>query len=92
MGEKNLIFRRGGGTPVVERFAFTTGQEARAGKNSFPPTPLPFCPPERKLSKVSVRIFSKKSSDFVQDRQPICSGEIAINVSKNASSIKILKH
>ncbi|PIP17447.1 MAG: hypothetical protein COX43_04260, partial [Parcubacteria group bacterium CG23_combo_of_CG06-09_8_20_14_all_35_9] len=24
----------GGGTPVVERFAFTTGQEARAGKNS----------------------------------------------------------
>ena len=23
----------GGGTPVVERFAFTTGQEARAGKN-----------------------------------------------------------
>jgi len=43
-----------GGTPVVERFAFTTGQEARAGKSlsrattrdSFPP-PLPFCPPER---------------------------------------------
>ena len=26
----------GGGTPVVERFAFTTGQEARAGKNSLP--------------------------------------------------------
>jgi len=25
----------GGGTPVVERFAFTTGQEARAGKNSW---------------------------------------------------------
>jgi hypothetical protein len=28
--------------------------------------------PERKLSKVSVRIFAEKSSDFVQDRQPIC--------------------
>jgi len=29
----------GGGTPVVERFAFTTGQEARAGlegETSFP--------------------------------------------------------
>src|SRR3989344_5225117 len=62
----------GGRTPVVERFAFTTGQEARAGKNSFPPSPLPFCPPERKLSKFSVRIFSEKSSDFVQDRQPTC--------------------
>jgi len=62
----------GGGTPVAERFAFATGQEARAGKNSFPPNPLPFCPPERKLSKVSVRIFSEKSSDFVQDRQPVC--------------------
>jgi len=45
------------------------------------PTPFPrtrtssvrdfaFCPHERKLSKVSVRIFSEKSSDFVQDRQP----------------------
>ena len=62
----------GGGTPVVERFAFTTGQEARADKNSSPPNPFPFCPPERKLSKVSVRIFFEKSSDFVQDRQPIC--------------------
>ena len=70
----------GGGTPVVERFAFTTGQEARAGKNSFPPTPFPrtrtssvrdfaFCPPERKLSKVSVRIFLKIGSDFNQKRQ-----------------------
>ena len=26
----------GGGTPEAERFAFATGQEARAGKNSFP--------------------------------------------------------
>ena len=43
------------------------------------PTPFlfarPTCPAEvltqaeRKLSKVSVRIFSEKSSDFVQDRQ-----------------------
>jgi len=62
---------------------FGGGGKARAGKNSFPPTPFPrtrtssvrdfaFCPPERKLSKVSVRIFFEKSSDFVQDRQPTC--------------------
>jgi len=31
--------------------------------------PLPFCPPERKLSKVSVGIFAEKSSDFGQERQ-----------------------
>ena len=35
-------------------------------------TPLPFCPPERKLLKFSIGIFAEKSSDFVQDRQPIC--------------------
>ena len=71
----------GGGTPEAERFAFATGQEARASKNSFPLTPFPrtrtssvrdfaFCPPERKsFSKFSVGIFAEKSSDFVQDRQ-----------------------
>jgi hypothetical protein len=54
---------------------FGGGGKARAGKNSFPPNPLPFCPPELKsFSKFSVRIFAKKSffdsaqnkSDFVQ--------------------------
>jgi len=82
----------GGGTPEAERFAFATGQEARAGKNSLPagrqagrlpPNPLftprsfsevgPFCPPELKsFSKFSVRIFAKKSSDFVQRSEPNC--------------------
>ncbi|PIR80528.1 hypothetical protein COU24_03340, partial [Candidatus Kuenenbacteria bacterium CG10_big_fil_rev_8_21_14_0_10_39_14] len=41
-------------------------------KSGIPPTPPPFCPPELKsFSKFSVRIFTKKSSDFVQrsDRQ-----------------------
>jgi len=46
--------------------------ESEGGQKFLPPNPLPFCPHERKLSKVSVRIFSEKSSDFVQDRQPIC--------------------
>jgi len=36
------------------------------------PKALLWGPLERKLSKVSVGIFSEKSSDFVQDRQPIC--------------------
>ena len=52
----------GGGTPVVERFAFTTGQEARAGKNFypvgsrsdsfgvFPPTPFLFARPSVRFS------------------------------------------
>jgi len=47
-------------------------RKSEGGQKFLPPSPLPFCPPERKLSKVSVRIFAKKSSDFVQDRQPIC--------------------
>ena len=48
------------------------GRKARADKNSFPPHPLPFCPPERKsFSKFSVRIFAEKSSDFVQGVEPV---------------------
>ena len=35
--------------------------QARAGKNSFPPTPLPFCPPERLDFKI-------RNSDSVQKR------------------------
>jgi len=44
--------------------------EARAGKNSFPPTPFLFARPSEFFSEISVRIFSKKSSDFVQETQP----------------------
>ena len=52
---------------------FGGGGEARAGREFIFPTPLFLpAPPERKLSKVGVGIFAKKSSDFVQDRQPIC--------------------
>jgi len=60
----------GGGTPVAERFAFTTGQEARAGREFIFPTPLFLpAPPERKFSKVGIGIFPKKGSDFIQKRQ-----------------------
>src|SRR3990167_1079010 len=50
---------------------FGGGGKAKAGEKFLPPNPFPFCPPERKLSKVSVRIFAEKSSDFNQKVPPI---------------------
>jgi hypothetical protein len=47
------------------------GGKARAGKNSFPPTPFLFARPSEFFSKVSVGIFAEKSSDFVQKSHPI---------------------
>jgi len=42
-------------------------RKSEGGQKFLPPNPLPFCPPELKsFSKFSVRIFAKKSSDFVQ--------------------------
>jgi len=49
----------GGGTPVVENSVFTTGQEARAGKNSFPLTPFLFARPSEFFQK-SASGFSRK--------------------------------
>jgi hypothetical protein len=48
------------------------GGKARAGKNSFPPTPFLFARPSEFFSEISVGIFAEKSSDFVQKSQPIC--------------------
>jgi len=48
----------------------------RAGKNSFPSTPLPFCPPERSVfvlppaGRQLVGILFKMSSDFFQQTPP----------------------
>jgi hypothetical protein len=46
--------------------------EARAGKNSFPPDPLPFCPIERSVWRVPAhRSFGaggKRAVSFVQNR------------------------
>ena len=50
---------------------FGGGGKARAGKNSFPPTPFLFARPSVRVSKLSVRIFAKKSSDFNQKTPPI---------------------
>ena len=56
-----------------QKTKFCGGGKARAGREFLFPKPLFLsAPPDRKFSKVSVRIFAKKSSDFVQDRQPIC--------------------
>jgi len=51
----------GGGTPEAERFAFATGQEARAGKNSFPPTPFLFARP-------SVKVFQNSAFGFLRKK------------------------
>jgi len=53
-------------------------RKSEGGQKFLPPNPLPFCPPERKLSKISVRIFSEKSSDFVQDTQPARKSQIRL--------------
>ncbi|MGI6124732.1 MAG: hypothetical protein ACOYIG_11235, partial [Acetivibrionales bacterium] len=48
-------------------------RKSEGGQKFLPPNPLPFCPPELKsFSKFSVRIFAKKSSDFVQRSEPNC--------------------
>jgi len=47
-------------------------RKSEGGQKFLPPNPLPFCPPELKsFSKFSVRIFAKKSSDFVQRSEPL---------------------
>ena len=46
-------------------------RKARAGKNSFPPTPFLFARPSDWILKFGIRIFVKKSSNFVQKTPPI---------------------
>ena len=77
--KRNMKF--GGGTPVVERFAFTTGQEARAGKNSFPPTPFLFARPSENyqnsasgFSRKKVRILFRTDSQLVKFAFPASLG------------------
>jgi len=50
---------------------FDGGGKARAGKNSFPPTPFLFARPSDWISEFVVRIFVKKGSDFNQKAPPI---------------------
>jgi len=46
-------------------------RKARAGKNSFPPTPFLFARPSDWTSEFKIGIFVKKSSDFIQKAPPI---------------------
>ena len=46
-------------------------RKARAGKNSFPPTPFLFARPSDWISKFGIRIFVKKSSNINQETPPI---------------------
>ena len=46
-------------------------RKARAGKNSFPPTPFLFARPSNWILKFGIQIFGKKCSNFVQKTPPI---------------------
>jgi len=45
-------------------------RKARAGKNSFPPTPFLFARPSDWILKFGIRIFVKKCSNFAQKTPP----------------------
>jgi hypothetical protein len=45
-------------------------RKARAGKNSFPPTPFLFARPNDWILKLGIRIFVKECSNFVQKTPP----------------------
>ena len=49
---------------------FGGGGKARAGKNSFPPTPFLFARPSDWILKFGIRIFVKKSSNINQKTPP----------------------
>ena len=80
-GRKIVARARAGGASAISSFLathfakrntkFGGGGKARAGKNSFPPTPFLFARPSVQISKFAVRIFVKKSSDFNQKAPPI---------------------
>ena len=57
----------------IQKIAATKKEaaKARAGKNSFPPTPFLFARPSDWISKLRIRIFVKKSSNFAQKTPPI---------------------
>jgi len=42
-------------------------RKSDGGQKFLPPFPLPFCPPERKISKIPHRDFLGKKSGFYQE-------------------------
>ena len=78
----------GGGTPVVERFAFTTGQEARAGpegETSFPYgvnknscfLPAPLQAEGFAMRPARSKIFKSQRPDFRGKKFGFCSRQTA---------------
>jgi hypothetical protein len=55
-----------GGAFRKAKYEIRRRRKARAGKNSFPPTPFLFARPSDWISEFAVWIFVKKSSDFNQ--------------------------
>ena len=55
----------------IRRQRKNRNRKARAGKNSFPPTPFLFARPSDWILKFGIRIFVKKCSNFNQKTPPI---------------------
>ena len=72
------------------RWRKNRNRNARAGKNSFPPTPFLFARPSVQFSappkaEQSVRILFKKGSSFVQQLRPFDSLSFAQGLRPNES-------
>ncbi|HLC94827.1 MAG TPA: hypothetical protein VJH96_04655 [Patescibacteria group bacterium] len=65
-------------------------RKARAGKNSFPPTPFLFARPSDWILKFRIRIFVKKSSNFVQKTPLRKKLQSNFNVAERAMNLIIL--
>jgi len=85
--EANLRLNQNVVRPALRGTKFGGGGKARAGKNSFPPTPFLFARPSDWISEFAVRIFVKKSSDFNQ-KVPLCAGKTIIP--ERVSKVRIL--
>ena len=70
---------------------FGGGGKARAGKNSFPPTPFLFARPSDWILKFGIRIFVKKCSNINQKTPQAKIIKIKETIKANRSPFVILK-
>jgi len=67
------LINKGGAPTLLARNSAAEknwNRKARAGKNSFPPTPFLFARPSDWILKFGIRIFVKKSSNINQKTPP----------------------
>ncbi len=71
-GQTQLLYWRRISHSEIRKIAAAKKEaaKARAGKNSFPPTPFLFARPSDWILKFGIRIFVKKCSNFVQKTPP----------------------